>query len=125
MGNNLETELPGLCRSRSRHRNLIIRERKVLSSNAQCRVKLAYALTPNKCSTGNPAKFPIIHRSSRGLKLSVRQSCLEASEASSGSSIPQKIIDVVIPVRISNKIRVPTDAPSLEEALSIPLLEGN
>ena len=41
------------------------------------------------------------------------------------SSIPQKIIGVVIPVRISNKIRVPRDAPSLEEALSIPLLEGN
>ena len=55
----------------------------------------------------------------------MRPSCLEASEASSGSSIPQKIIDVVIPVRISNKIRVPTDAPSLEEALSIPLLQGN
>ena len=55
----------------------------------------------------------------------MKPSCLEASEASSGSSIPQKIIDVVIPVRMSNKIRVPTDAPSLEEALSIPLLEGN
>ena len=55
----------------------------------------------------------------------MRPSCLEASEASTGTSVPQKIIDVVIPVRISNKIRVPTDAPSLEEALSIPLLEGN
>ena len=55
----------------------------------------------------------------------MRPSSLEASEASSGSSIPQKIIDVVIPVRISNKIRVPTDAPSLEEALSILRLEGN
>ena len=73
---------------------------------------------------GKPSKISD-NRSSRGLKLSVRQSCLEASEASSGSSIPQKIIDVVIPVRISNKIRVPTDAPSLEEALSIPLLESN
>ena len=55
----------------------------------------------------------------------MRQSCLEAPEASRGSSIPQKIIDVAIPVRSSHKICVPTDAPSLEEALSIPLLESN
>ena len=55
----------------------------------------------------------------------MRPSCLEAPEARSGGSIPQKIIDVVIPVRISHKIRVTTDAPSLEEALSIPLLESN
>ena len=34
-------------------------------------------------------------------------------------------IDVVFPIRISNEIREPTDAPGLEEALSIPLLEGN
>ena len=72
---------------------------------------------------GKPSKISD-DRSSRGLKLSVRQSCLEASEASSGSSIPQKIIDVVVSVRISHKIHVPTDAPSLEEALSIPLLES-
>ena len=55
----------------------------------------------------------------------MRPSSLEPSEASSGGSIPQKIIDVIFPVRISNKIRVPTDAPSLEEALSVPLLKGN
>ena len=73
---------------------------------------------------GKPSKISD-NRSSRGLKLSVRQSRLEASEACSGSSVPQKIIDVVIPVRISHKIRVPTDVPSLEEALSIPLLESN
>ena len=79
---------------------------------------------PEQMLNEKPSKISD-HRSSRGLELSVRQSCLEASEASSGSSIPQKIIDVVIPVRISNKIRVPTDAPSLEEALRIPLLKGN
>ena len=55
----------------------------------------------------------------------MRPSCLEPSEASSGASIPQKIIDVIFPVRISNEIRESTDAPSLEEALSIPLLESN
>ena len=55
----------------------------------------------------------------------MRQSCLEASEASSGSSIPQKIIDVVIPVRISNEISEATHSAGLEQALSIPLLEGN
>ena len=40
----------------------------------------------------------------------MRPSCLEASEASSGSSIPQKIIDAVIPVGTSDKSRVLTDA---------------
>ena len=59
------------------------------------------------------------------LEFPMRPSCLEPSEASSGSSIPQKIIDVIFPVRISNKISMPTDAPSLEEALSILRLEGN
>ena len=52
-------------------------------------------------------------------------SYLEPSEASSGGSIPQKIIDVVFPVRISNEIREATHSTGLEEALSIPLLEGN
>ena len=55
----------------------------------------------------------------------MRPSCLEVSEDSSDSSSPQKIIDVVFPVRISNEVRESTDAPGLEEALSIPLLEGN
>ena len=55
----------------------------------------------------------------------MRSSCLEASEASSCSSIPQKIIDFVFPIRISNEIRELTDAPGLEEALSIPLVQGN
>ena len=55
----------------------------------------------------------------------MRPSSLEPSEASSGSSIPQKIIDVIFPVRISNEVRESTDAPGLEEAFSIPLLEGN
>ena len=73
---------------------------------------------------GKPSKISD-HRSSRGLKLSVRQSCLEASEASSGSSIPQKIIDVVVPVEVSNEICEATYATGLEEALSIPLLEGH
>ena len=66
-----------------------------------------------------------INKTRGELEFSMRPSCLEASEASSGSGIPQKIIDVVIPVKISNKVRMPTDAPSLEEALCIPLLEGN
>ena len=55
----------------------------------------------------------------------MRPSCLEPSEASSGGSIPQKITDVIFPVRISNEVRESTDAPGLEEAFSIPLLEGN
>ena len=55
----------------------------------------------------------------------MRPSCLEASEASSGSSIPQKIIDVVTPVRISNEISEATHSAGLEQALSIPLLQGN
>ena len=38
---------------------------------------------------------------------------------------PAEIINVVIPIRSSTKIRVPTDAPSLDEAISIPLFEGN
>ena len=53
----------------------------------------------------------------------MRPSCLETSEASSGSSSPQKISDVVFPVRISNENHESTEAPSLEEALSIPLVE--
>ena len=55
----------------------------------------------------------------------MRPASLEPSEASSGSSIPQKIIDIIFPVRISNEIRESTDAPGLEEALSILRLEGN
>ena len=55
----------------------------------------------------------------------MRPSCLEASEAGSGSSIPQKIVDVVCPVGISNAISEATYATRLEEAFSIPLLEGN
>ena len=79
---------------------------------------------PEEMLNGKPSKISD-NRSSRGLKLSVRQSCLEASEASSGSSIPQKIIDVVIPVRISNEISEATHSAGLEQALSIPLLQGN
>ena len=78
---------------------------------------------PEKMLNGKPSKISD-NRSSRGLKLSVRQSCLEASEASSGSSIPQKIIDVVIPVRISNEISEATHSAGLEQALSIPLLRA-
>ena len=48
------------------------------------------------------------------LKFSMRPSCLEPSEASSGGSIPQKIIDVVFPAKISNRIREPTYASGLE-----------
>ena len=59
------------------------------------------------------------------LESSMRPSCLEPSEASSGSSIPQKIIDVVFPVRISNEICEATHSTGLEQALSIPLLECN
>ena len=55
----------------------------------------------------------------------MRSSCLDASEARSGRSIPQKIIDVVFPFIIAYEIHQPTGAPGLEEALSIPLLEGN
>jgi len=59
------------------------------------------------------------------LEFSMRPSCLEPSEASSGGSIPQKIIDVVFPVRISNEICEATHSTGLEQALSIPLLECN
>ena len=55
----------------------------------------------------------------------MRPSCVEPSEASSGGSIPQKIIDVVFPVKISNEIRAATHSTGLEQALSIPLLQGN
>ena len=55
----------------------------------------------------------------------MRPSCLEPSEASSGGSIPQKIIDVVFPVRISNEICEAAHSTGLEQALSIPLLECN
>ena len=44
-------------------------------------------------SLGKPGQLP-----------QMRSSCLEASEASSGSSITQKIIDVVFPVGISNEV---------------------
>ena len=55
----------------------------------------------------------------------MRPLCLETSEASSDSSSPQKIIDVVFPVSISDGIRESPTAPALEEALSISLLEDN
>ena len=58
------------------------------------------------------------------LGFSWRPSGLEGPEAGSGSSIPQKIIDVVFPVGISNEVSESTHTPSLEEACSIPLLEG-
>ena len=54
----------------------------------------------------------------------MRPSCLEPSKANGGGSIPQKIIDVVFPVGISNEVSESTHTPSLEEACSIPLLEG-
>ena len=54
----------------------------------------------------------------------MRPSCLETFEASSGSISPQKIIDVVFPVSISDEKRESPSAPALEEALSISLLEG-
>ena len=59
------------------------------------------------------------------LEFSLEPSCLEPSEASSRGSIPQKIIDVVILVRISNGISAATHSTGLEQALSIPLLECN
>ena len=59
------------------------------------------------------------------LKFSLRPSSLETSKSSSGGSIPQKTIDVVIPVRISNEISEATHSAGLEQALSIPLLQGN
>ena len=55
----------------------------------------------------------------------MRPSGRETSKASSGSSIPQKIIDVVVPVGVSNEICEATYATGLEEAFSVPLLEGN
>ena len=55
----------------------------------------------------------------------MRPSGRETSKASSGSSIPQKIIDVVVPVGVSTEIREATYATGLEEAVSVPLLEGN
>ena len=55
----------------------------------------------------------------------MRPSCLEVSEASSGSNITPKIIDVVFSVRISNEVREATHSTGLKQALSIPLLEGN
>ena len=64
-------------------------------------------------------------RDSRGLKLSMRPSCLKTSDVNSGSSSPQKIIDIVFPIRISDGIRKSPTAPALEEALSISLLEDN
>ena len=60
-----------------------------------------------------------------GLKSFYGPSGLEGSEAGSGSSIPQKIFDVVFPVGISNEVSESTHTTSLEEACSIPLLEGN
>ena len=59
------------------------------------------------------------------LEFPMRPSWLEPSEASSGGSIPQKIIDVVFPVRISNEISEATHSAGLEQALRIPLLQGN
>ena len=55
----------------------------------------------------------------------MRPSGRETSKASSGSSIPQKIIDVVVPVGVSNEICKATYETGLEEAFSVPLLEGN
>ena len=54
----------------------------------------------------------------------MRPSGRETSKASRGSSIPQKIIDVVVPVGVSNEICEATYASGLEEAFSVPLLEG-
>ena len=59
------------------------------------------------------------------LEFSLEPSCLEPSEASSRGSIPQKIIDVVILVRISNGISAATHSTGLEQALGIPLLKCN
>ena len=53
----------------------------------------------------------------------MRPSGRETSKASSGSSIPQKIIDVVVPVGVSNEIREATYATGLEEAFSVPFLD--
>ena len=44
----------------------------------------------------------------------MRPPCLEPSEASGGGSIPQKVIDVVFPVRISNEISEATHSAGLE-----------
>ena len=55
----------------------------------------------------------------------MRPSGRETSKASRGSGIPQKIIDVVVPVGVSNEICEATYATGLEEAFSVPLLEGN
>ena len=55
----------------------------------------------------------------------MRPSGRETSKASRGSSIPQKIIDVVVPVGVSNEICEATYASGLEEAFSVPLLEGD
>ena len=55
----------------------------------------------------------------------MRPSGRETSKASSGSSLQKKIVDVIFPVGVSNEISEATYATGLEEAFSVPLLEGN
>jgi len=55
-------------------------------------------------------------------KFSLKPSGLEASEASSGSNMTQKIIDVASPVGISNEVCKATHTTGLEHAFSMFLL---
>ena len=55
----------------------------------------------------------------------MRQSCLQISEANSGGVVTQKIIEFVCRISVSHEIRETPHSSGLEQALSIPLLEGN
>ena len=55
-------------------------------------------------------------------KTSLCQSGLETFKPSSDGTIPQNIIDVVLPVRTSNEVREATYTPCFEEAIT--LLQG-
>ena len=50
---------------------------------------------------------------------------LEAAPASCGSSLPQEIIDVFFPIRISNEVRKATHSAGLENAGGISFLKRN
>ena len=50
---------------------------------------------------------------------------LEAAPASCGSSLPQEIIDVFFPIRISNEVRKATHSAGLENTGGISFLKRN